>query len=564
MFVAALVRLQLALGVLAALFVLLAPPAQAQGGMVGKPLPVCVLPDGPGRDAAALIRHPERFDCTTPQHKLGQGDFWVISADIHAPVDARIPLAVRSGSVWQTGLDFYILYADGRIVRRTTDARGVTPMIQLGAIVEQRLPRDKAQPVRVLWHVKGSANVRAIVLAPKLADVRESFRENLWMAAMYAAFGGLCVALMFYNLALWVALRHRFQLYYCAMVAALLVYAFSSSGALAWAVPDISNNFRLRINFLTLGLIGATALVFSRAFFEERVFRGWLGRVTLVAAGVMAGSGLLFFLAAPYAVRIVDAVFTAAFLAMVSVVFPTLWFAWRRRSNYLWLFAIAWGAPILTSLLRTLANLHLIEPSFWIDNSTILAMAAEALLSSMAIAYRIRLLSKERDEAILGEEFARRLADTDPLTGLLNRRAFLAQAIGREGEHVLQIADLDHFKGVNDTLGHDGGDEVLRVFARILRACAGERALVARMGGEEFAILSAEGEAVECEIVLARLRATRMPFDLTVTASIGTCTGPMASERDWKALYRGADAALFEAKSAGRDRFRSAPRREAA
>ncbi len=267
---------------------------------------------------------------------------------------------------------------------------------------------------------------------------------------------------------------------------------------------------------------------------------------------------------APIAVRTADLIFTSTFLGLTLVVVPTLWRAWRLRSNYLWLFAIAWGAPILTGVLRTLGNLHLVPWNFWLDNSTVITMSAEALLSSLAIAYRINLLSKERDEAMAGEELARRLADLDPLTGLLNRRSFLEKAIGREGEYVFQLADLDHFKRVNETLGHDGGDEVLRVFARVLRGAAPPNALVARMGGEEFAILSARDEAIEPDIILARLRATRMPFDIQITTSIGTCTGPITTDVDWKQLYRGADAALFEAKSAGRDRVRNAPAREAA
>ena len=68
----------------------------------------------------------------------------------------------------------------------------------------------------------------------------------------------------------------------------------------------------------------------------------------------------------------------------------------------------------------------MVEPSLLVDNSTVIAMAIEALLSSTAIAYRILLLSRERDAAREQEIAARLLADTDPLTGLLNRRAFLA------------------------------------------------------------------------------------------------------------------------------------------
>ncbi len=539
-----------------ALLTLMPHAAHAQGGVTGMPLTTCVLRDAPGMRADDLIRHPERFDCKTPQRKFGAGDFWVISNAIDRPSSAGTPLEVRSASLWQSALGFHVLYADGTVRSRRTDRRGVTPFIQLGAIVELPVPVAEARVVRVMWEVRGSANARAIVLGPRIATGTESAHANLVMAAMYAAFAGLCIALLFYNLALWGALRHRFQLYYCAMVAGLLLYAFTSSGALAWAWPGIVNNDRLRINYLLLGLSGGGALIFARSFFEARVFEGWLGRFTTIAAAAMALSGVMFFVTAPFSVVTADLVFTGVFLGIAGVMLPMLWRAWRLRSNYLWLFALAWSAPILTAMLRALSNLHVIPWSFWLDNSTILSMSAEALLSSLAIAYRIKLLSKERDEAILGEVLARRLADIDPLTGLLNRRSFLEKAIGQPGEHVLQIADLDHFKRVNDTLGHDGGDEVLRVFARLLRAAAPAGSLVARIGGEEFAILTPHDQAVDAEILLARLRATRMPFDLKVTASIGSCCGPIAGERDWKALYRGADRALFDAKSAGRDRSR--------
>jgi diguanylate cyclase (GGDEF)-like protein len=549
-------RLVLALGATLTL-ALAASPAHAQAGIAGQALAVCVLRDTGGMNPALLIRNPERFDCTTEQHKLGAGDFWVISQDINQRSSSRLPLAVRSASLWQKGLDLHILYADGALVSSETGSRGVTPYIQLGAIVEQPLPRKASDVVRVMWHVRGSVSVRGILLGARLATGPDSVRANLKMAAIYAAFGGLCIALIVYNLALWASLRHRFQLWYCAMVTGLLLYAFSSSGALAWVWPEIANNDRLRINYLLLGLLAGAMVMFARTFFEERVFAGWLGRVSNIVAIAMSGAGLLVFLTAPFAVRVADMIFTTVFLALTAVVVPTLWRAWRLRSNYLWLFALAWGAPILTAVLRMLGNLHVVPWNFWLDNSTILSMAAEALISSLAIAYRMKLLSKERDEAILGEELARRLAETDPLTGLLNRRAFLEQAIGRPGEQVLQIADLDHFKRVNDTLGHDNGDEVLRVFARLLRNSVPGTALVSRIGGEEFAILSAAGESVEPEILLARLRATRMPFDLQVTTSIGSCSGPVANERDWKSLYRGADSALFEAKSAGRDRART-------
>jgi len=318
------------------------------------------------------------------------------------------------------------------------------------------------------------------------------------------------------------------------------------------------NNDRLRINYLLLGISAVSAVAFARSFFEERVFSGWLRTASRVAMIAVLTPAVLFALLAPHAIWAIDRLYAITFVGLMSIVIPVLWRAWRLRSNYLWIFAIGWAAPIALACVRILSNFHLIAWHFWIDNSTLLSMAAESLVSSLAIAYRIRLLSIDRDDARIQAAAQRLLADTDPLTGLLNRRAFLRDAIGRTGIQTLLIADIDHFKRVNDVLGHDGGDEVLRLFARALRAAAPVGALVARLGGEEFAILAAEGARLDAEAILARLRAERMPFDMAVTASIGMCSGPLAKEAQWQRLYRSADRALFEAKHAGRDRARAA------
>ncbi|WP_353204215.1 diguanylate cyclase [Sphingomonas sp.] len=527
-------------------------PAHAQTASAGQAMPVCLVRDAPGMTPAGLLAGMAHFDCDTAQTRFGAGDFWLRSG----PVSRTGPLRIRSGSLWQKRVTLYALYADGAIVAAAIDDHAKTRHLALGAILEQPLAARPAPLVRLLWHVEGSPNLRGILREPRIATPSESERFNLEMSALYAAFAGLCIALLCYNFALWAALRHPFQLAYCAMVFALLLYAFSTSGALAWAWPSIANTDRIRINYLTLGLSSVAAFAFARAFFEPRVFAGWTGRIAAAASVTLLAATLGYVLFAPYDVRTCDTIYCWAFVGQMAVIPPLLWRAWATRSNYLWLFAVAWAAPIILACLRIANAINLIGSSFWLDNSTILSMSVEALLSSLAIAYRMRLLSAERDEAREGEIAARLLADTDPLTGLLNRRAFLHQAIGRDGEHILMIADLDHFKRVNETIGHDGGDEVLRVFARTLRQAVPPDALVARIGGEEFAVLTWSAFAVEPGEILARLRAGRMPYDVSVTASIGTCSGPLLRETDWKALYACADRALFDAKSAGRDRAR--------
>jgi diguanylate cyclase (GGDEF)-like protein len=526
--------------------------AQAQAGVVGRAVAVCVAPAAKAVTAQTLFADSTRFDCTTPQTAFGAGDYWVRST----PVSASGQVNIRIGSLWQTRVTLHALYADGKILSLVTDGHGATRHLQLGAIIERNLPARDAPIIRLLWHVEGSANRRGILVGAQIATPAESASSNLIMGAIYAGFAGLCLALLVYNLALWGALRHRFQLAYCAMLLSLLIYAMTSSGALAWIWPAIANNDRLRINYAALGMAAISAMLFARSFFEPRVFAGWLARTSNLICALMLTSIALFSLFAPWQIGVLDKLYAFAFITQMAIVIPVMWRGWRTRSRYLWMFALAWTAPFILACIRVASAVHLVGWNFWLDNSTIVTMSLEALLSSLAIAYRIRLLSLERDEAREQEIAARLLADTDPLTGLLNRRAFLRNAIGREGDQMLLLADIDHFKRVNETIGHDGGDEVLRVFARTLRASVPSEALVARIGGEEFAIITPVPHAIDPEDILTRLRAGRMPYDLSVTASIGTCTGPLTREADWKTLYRCADRALYEAKSAGRDRVR--------
>lgn len=551
------------LGLAVALAALLAIPAQARqtgwsAGTTGRPIATCIRRAAPGDDPRAIARDLAGFDCTTPQKQFGSGDFWVISEPIGERSRSRRPLNARMLSLWQERLTLHVLYADGRMATMSDDVVGMTKRIQLGAVLEYPIPRRSAPVDRLLWKVEGVSNVYAVVRNPRIATELESHRANLFMAALYSAFGGLCIALLTYNIALWTTLRYRFQLAYAAMVTALMLYAFSSSGALAWLMPDLPNTLRMRFNYLLLTATAASALWFARAFFEEHVFGPRMRMLIRFSIALLLVSGVAFAAFAPLAPNLAHTIYSWIFSGILIPIVAIVVSAWVNRSNFLWLFGIAWAAPIVAGCLRVLNGLGVMPGSFWLDNSTLISMAAEALLSSIAITYRIRLLSRERDAALAAETVARRLADLDPLTGLLNRRAFLGHAIGRSGPQTLLIIDLDRFKLVNDTIGHDGGDEVLRTVARTLRMLAPETALIARIGGEEFALLCHATQPVDPDTLLARLRATRMPYDLRVTASIGGAQGPIGTERDWKELYRTADRALFDAKSAGRDRARTA------
>jgi len=545
------------IALLSAILFACAAPAHAQRGVmgnIGSPIGVCVSRVQPGDTPQAMFARPERFDCTARQLALGPGDFWLLSTPLPRPVDATAPIRVRQVSLWQRQMTLYAKAADGRIVGQFADEFAIGRHLRLGAVIEHRFVPNGAPFTRLLWRIDGTSNLRGIVLGPRLATNAQSIRSDTLLAALYSAFAGLALGLLVYNLALWRVLRHDFQLAYCGLLICLLLYAFSSSGAMAWLLPDMSNNRRILFSYITLCGGMATALTFCACFFEARVLDGLPLRGMRIAIVAFCGLAVVLMAVGPPFIGILDRVFSIMMLASPVVVLAAMVRAARRRSAFLSLFALSWVAPLIMLVVRALYNLGLLPWSFWVDNSTIVAMTAETLLASVAIAYRMRMLSHERDEAIRQEAISRELADTDPLTGLLNRRAFLARAVPSDGPRTLMLFDIDHFKQVNDTIGHDGGDEVLRLFARTLRYHAMPGVLVARMGGEEFALLGEESTLPEVDVILAGVRAVRLPFDLRITSSIGICHGPLTDENDWKRLYRLADKALFQAKAAGRDR----------
>ena len=169
----------------------------------------------------------------------------------------------------------------------------------------------------------------------------------------------------------------------------------------------------------------------------------------------------------------------------------------------------------------------------------------------------------------------RRQAMTDELTGLGNRRALVARlaAVGAGAPLTLTLVDLDRFKEVNDVLGHDAGDELLRQVAARLLERAGEDELVVRQGGDEFALVAPGPTPAAVARALALVERLGEPFALgtrqvQVAASVGVASAPEHA-RDAEELQRRADGAMYQAKAAGggvqvHDRATDAERRREA
>lgn len=161
-------------------------------------------------------------------------------------------------------------------------------------------------------------------------------------------------------------------------------------------------------------------------------------------------------------------------------------------------------------------------------------------------------------------------AETDALTGLANRRTFEAALVremsraARNGEQLtLAMFDIDHFKSLNDTYGHQAGDEVLKKVATALVEASRDFDTPARYGGEEFAVILPSCSTRESLSVAERLRKSLSEIEglpVAVTASSGVATFPTHAA-DMDSLIKAADEALYESKRAGRDRVTRSRRR---
>ena len=199
---------------------------------------------------------------------------------------------------------------------------------------------------------------------------------------------------------------------------------------------------------------------------------------------------------------------------------------------------------------------------FFVDLATCLRSWAITTALALTLAFPIsRSIGRAHLELYRAKRVAEALARTDQLTGLLNRRA-LMDAAPTFGHSVfaLVIADIDRFKLVNDTYGHVVGDDVIRTVARRMANELSGVGLLAKVGGEEFALLCS---GLSADDLMERLNALRdriastpiISKGLAVRVTISAGIAVAQNSEGFDQLYSAADHALYSAKAAGRNRI---------
>src|SRR5512133_1201162 len=221
------------------------------------------------------------------------------------------------------------------------------------------------------------------------------------------------------------------------------------------------------------------------------------------------------------------------------------------RLGYASTLAAAWLSALVWLLANRLGGLQYSTSAVWVVNTITQGVSFSIVGVLVVVARKSYLIANERSR-------------TDSLTGLLNNRAFrdeAARLIALCDRHKRAITvayiDLDHFKQVNDRLGHAAGDQVLARVASAMIAAGRETDVVARLGGDEFALLLPETDAKGAAIVLERVRANvaliLADAPVPVTTSIGAITSSVG-RRDVAELLKLADKQLYVSKETGKNR----------
>ncbi|WP_111642284.1 diguanylate cyclase [Marinimicrobium alkaliphilum] len=380
--------------------------------------------------------------------------------------------------------------------------------------------------------------------------------ENLFYGAYYGILGLLVLlALIVYCL-----LRQSSALYYALFLFStgmlwLLLNGFGFQ--YLWPNSVALHNEGFHIAFLLFAIAG---LQFSKSFLKtERHFPRTHRAFTVLQCIALAGIGLR--LLGNYGI-----VLHLAFgmLALLAVAIPAIsWMAWRRGLQYARWYLFAWLIYSI-SLLVAITSAYLGWFTWGMASLNYLQIGSllEALCLTVAMTERLMSLETDRRDAIA-------LAHQDPLTGLGNRRLLqkhyesMRTRFAQEGIPVFLIMiDLDYFKQVNDTYGHEAGDNVLQEMAKLLRQHSRSDDVCIRYGGEEFAMLLRANTLADAEHIAERVReqfadnATHFQGQIihhTLSAGITEVLSDQEtlSVRDMMAR---ADAALYQGKTTGRNR----------
>ena len=495
-----------------------------------------------------------RSTAVVPNHGNLAPPLWMHLVVVNAepvPLDERIYVAEG----WTDHVDAWLVSPGGATTHwQAGDALSPSRFLRvgLGFGFDARLRPGRSELFVRADSIDSAA--LALRLVPLSATASLEGPAQHWLGLVHGFLLALVVA---YGL-LWLALRETSLLRYVAYVGSYLFMHLAYSGIAARSAWPDSPAVARFATVVGMTLFASAGLWFARDFlalarWAPRTNRtvAWLVRIALTAM-----AACVLFDAPAAAVQIAFAyimLFTIlmVFLGMMAVI------ARRTQARS---FLAASLASMVGAFVTTLAVMGRLPFTAVTFRAVEVGVMVEASIWALALGLRLR---RDRENHV----HALQLAQHDSLTGLCNRRGFLERALPLHATSTLGgapsaliLLDLDHFKEINDLHGHDAGDRTLVAVADRLRAMSRLEDVVARWGGEEFLVLLSDTPLETAAAFAEQLRASLAGMAVkladgsvvTLTASLGVVGSTAATSFD--GLLRQADAALYAAKQAGRNR----------
>jgi len=505
-----------------------------------------------------------RFTCRGTPAAYQTGSLW-LRADLKPLAVDRSDLVLM---VHQTRFDQLAVafsYADGKVEWQQVSSGAFGTHWRMGGQIEFEAPLRDAPLVAVTMRFDRLASVDLV--RARLVTRGSGSMQSGVLAALIGAALTLLLSGALYNLSLAVAIRRPFLAWHGAWAACVLVWGVIWSQLDLLVVPAIAGTVSAQ-TCTFLACLAITMATMSAATALDRAVLPRRAALAALALGIaVALIGIPATLVRGAAIDWLGNLLGIAVLADLATVVLCLVWAWRRGSAEARDLALAWAVPMAALGFTQLVD---IGGALWGGGSQLLVLFATAwqtLWLSIAVTRRLARLRVERDRAREAELRASELAGRDPLTGLYNRRGFIARVASLLGvvraeaaPVALLLVDVDRFKSVNDRYGHEVGDIVLCAIAARLQRWESAMCAVGRLGGEEFALmiggihgfaLARFADGVRREIEACDHRDSI--GDRTVTVSIGVAEAQGSG--DFQQLYRLADQALYAAKQAGRNQI---------